>query len=370
MLIERLETVISEQGRALSASLLSADGMHLPDAKLRADGLLEAARELTRLQHAAAEAAVSELPEYTRGNHDDFETTEFTTAPVLLYGIAQEEDVLARWREQLSANARGLAGILNAESEYQKEWLYWYDFDGTRKAAFPFFRAEQIRDCLKEIKKLLVLLSLPRKAIKVEPAQTLALDDFSRGMGEWKRCGSGEISVDGGKMNISGEGVAAWWERDFSDGVLRFEFQPVDAENGAAGALFAFPASPRPGKGYDASAGAMSNYNLGIDTYHVSLFRGSTKRSNLRRAGRGLKMLSSVQPDPCGELRRTYRVEIVKYGPSVQVFVDLRLIHAYVDAGCYGPMPASGRFGIRHFAGGRLDAYYSNFAAASLRAAT
>ncbi|HYF49699.1 MAG TPA: DUF1961 family protein [Planctomycetota bacterium] len=366
MSIERLQTVVAEQGRALSATLQSSE--ITSDTKLRVDGLLEAARELTVLQQGAAEAAVPELAEYIRDKRADFEVAEFEKAPVVLYGTAQEQDVLERWREQLKANARGLAGVISGEREFNAEWLYWYDHDGPRKAGLPFFRAEQIRDCLKEIRKLLVLLTLPRKIIRAEPAGTLGLDDFSSGMGQWKRYGSGEVSIDGGKMNVSGEGVTAWWEHEFADTVIRFEFQPVYAANDASGALFAFPAVPRPGKGYDASAGDMVNYNLGIDTYHVSLYRGATKRTNLRRAGRGLKMLSTIQPDPCGTLRKTYRVEIVKLGPSMQVFVDLRLVHSYVDAGVYGPPPAKGRFGIRHFAGGRLDAYYSNFAAASLGA--
>ena len=369
MSIERLEAVVSEQGRALSTALQSND-LNFEDVKLRADGLLEVTRELVTLQQSAAKAAVGELAEYIRDKRADFELASFSAAPVVLYGGAQEQDVVERWREQLKANARGLAGVLGNEREYMSEWLYWYDFDGARKPALPFFRAEQIRDCLKEIIRLLVLLSLPRNIIRVQPAQTLALDDFSSGMSQWKRYGKGEVSIDGGKMCVSGEGVTAWWEHDFSDAVVRFEFQPVYAQNDGSGALFAFPAKPRPGKGYDASAGDMVNYNLGIDTYHVSLYRGGTKRTNLRRAGRGLKMLSTVQPDPCGQLRKTYRVEIVKFGPSMQVFVDLRLVHSYVDAGCYGPVPGSGRFGIRHFSAGRLDAYYSGFEAASLRLAT
>ena len=101
---------------------------------------------------------------------------------------------------------------------------------------------------------------------------------------------------------------------------------------------------------------------------HCSLFRGSTGRTNLRRTGQGLKMLSTVAPDACAELKRTYRVEIVKYDVSVQVHVDGRLVHAYVDAGTYGPPLRRGRFGLRHCAGGKLEAFYARFVATAAEA--
>ena len=95
----------------------------------------------------------------------------------------------------------------------------------------------------------------------------------------------------------------------------------------------------------------MDCYNWGIVTYHVSVHRGESGVTNLRRTGAGLKMLGSASPDPCTAVDRPYRLEILKIGESYQFFVDGRLIHAYVDAEVYGPRPIEGHFGIRMFPG-------------------
>jgi hypothetical protein len=88
--------------------------------------------------------------------------------------------------------------------------------------------------------------------------------------------------------------------------------------------------------------------------------------SNLRRTGHGLKMLSTVRPDPCARPGRTYRVAILSYRETHEVYVDGTLVHAYVDAGCYGAPLAKGRFGIRHFSGEPLECVYGKFRAEAL----
>jgi hypothetical protein len=52
-------------------------------------------------------------------------------------------------------------------------------------------------------------------------------------------------------------------------------------------------------------------------------------------------------------------VEILKQESTIQVFVDGQLIHAYVDIGSLGKPLKRGRFGVRHFGGGDLEAVYS-----------
>ena len=131
--------------------------------------------------------------------------------------------------------------------------------------------------------------------------------------------------------------------------------------------LFAYPGRPCPGQDYAISAGPMGHYNFGIETYHCSLFRGLTGRTNVRRTGKGLRMLSTVLPDPCATPGRTHRVEFLKSGPSFQVHVDGRLVHAYVDAGSHGAALTTGRFGVRHFSGDRLRAEYARFKVHELR---
>ena len=77
-------------------------------------------------------------------------------------------------------------------------------------------------------------------------------------------------------------------------------------------------------------------------------------------------MLSSVRPDPCATLERTYRVQILSYRETHQVYVGGALVHAYVDAGCYAPPLPRGHFGIRHFSGKPLECVYGKFRAEAL----
>lgn len=300
------------------------------------------------------------LNEWLRDKSEDL-VSVFAEAPLVLYGNSAQGDVIGRWQGQLLECGNAVKGIISDDKKIVGEWLYRLQFDGAMQDAKPFFQFQQMRDCLKEIQKLAELLSNTRKVTTLKKAEILFRADFSRSMDLWNVYGGGEVGVADGQLNVKGLGVTVWCAREFGDALVSFDFKPISAGGNGAGALFAFPATPLPGKGYDASAGAMENYNLGIATYHVSLCRGNSGRTNIRRTGKGLKMLSTVQPDPCTVLGRTYRVEILKWGPTVQVHVDGRLIHAYVDAGCYGPILKRGRFGLRHFSGADLESCYGNF---------
>ncbi len=184
---------------------------------------------------------------------------------------------------------------------------------------------------------------------------------LGRWRGQLREALRGLLGVMEGMLRMEGEACTVWCRIEAGDALVSFDFRPVSLQGKAAGSLFAFPASPLPGKDFSVSAGPMPDYNYGVATYHCSLCRGDTGMTNLRRTGRGLRMLSSVRPDPCRELGRTYRVEILKYGPTIQVFVDGRLFHSYYDAGAYGPPLSRGRFGIRHFAGGVMVSMVDDF---------
>ncbi|MBA3708501.1 MAG: DUF1961 family protein [Planctomycetes bacterium] len=278
--------------------------------------------------------------------------------PLVLFGGTAEDQVLSCWRTQLRAQARAVRGIVDRDRATTGQWLYWGDLEGPRIAAEPFLRCEQLRDCGREARSLVRLLTSPRRVRPVRPGEMRFQDTFEGGLGAWSIHGGGDVDIVDRRLRIAAEGVSVWCGHPFTDAVIAFDYTPLSAENPSAGALFAFPGTPVPGQDYAISGGPMERYNTGIDTYHCSLFRGGTGRTNLRRTGPGLKMLSTVTPDACAELGRTYRVELLKLGSMVQVLVDGRLIHAYVDVGTYGPVLTGGRFGIRHFSGGRLDARY------------
>src|SRR3569623_598989 len=98
MSVERLEPTILEQGQLLAAAIAHGSGGEInPEWVYRVEALLELTRELLLHHRSTAEARVSELFEYLRDRSEDT-WVEFTQAPLLVYGTAQEEDVIGRWR--------------------------------------------------------------------------------------------------------------------------------------------------------------------------------------------------------------------------------------------------------------------------------
>lgn len=350
---------LSDAAKTLS-QLAQTEPLPLDKIRTAADELFPVARALAEAYRKDFSTLIPELAAWLK-DRDEPNAVEFDAAPVVLFGNATEEDVLSRWREQLKANLVALGGIAANDNAF-REWLYWDDMAGARGAGRPFFRVEQMRDCLREILKLQKLLTIQRAVTRLSSGNKLFSDDFSKLLPEWKAYGGADISIADGKLRVKGMGVTVWCQKPFSDARIAFDYRPVVAKGESYGALFAFPGTPVRGKDFSISAGDMPNYNRGIDTYHVSLFRGSSGKTNLRRTGIGLKMLSTVQPDACGELGKSYHVELIKSGRSVQVYVDGKLIHAYVDAGCYGAARERGCFGLRHFSGkGEFETEFANF---------
>ena len=69
----------------------------------------------------------------------------------------------------------------------------------------------------------------------------------------------------------------------------------------------------------------------------------------------------------CPHKGRVYRLEILIYENTIEIFADGKIIHAYYDCGAYGETPSRGRFGIRQFGKPGLECGYDNFSVASLR---
>lgn len=360
------ETLWSELGTRANALevLAAAEVADWPAVRAACDAMLPHAWALTEAAAPEVAARRPDWAERIRERTAEPATIEESEAPVVLYGGAQEGDVVGAWVAQFQDQVRAAAAFVRNDREVWRDWMMgWTEGHADRLA---FFRAEHLRDCLKEVRKLAELLSAPRRIERVARREQVFADDPASGLARWRCFGPGHFAREGDALRMDGASNTAWCEHDFEGGVVAFEFQPLLLEGPGAGALFAFPAEPLGGKGYEVSAGEMTQYNYGLDTYHVSLCRGDSGMTNLRRTCRGLRMLSTVKPDPCRELGRTYRVEILQHGRSVQVLVDGRLIHAYVDGGTYGAPRVRGRFGVRHFSAARMAARYGKLEGWSL----
>lgn len=358
MNVQKSEREVMEQCASL-AELAGGTAQPLPAIAQLCEAALPPARELAEFHRRVFSKSSPELKEWLTPR-PEFPLAEVAQIPVVLYGAATVEDVGLRWREQLRAHGKALDALIRRQP-YENEWLYWQDREGARRAAEPFFRMQQVRDCMAEVRKLAALLAPGRAVLQAGVGGSLFRDEFKGALAAWKSYGGGEAAATNGKLKLAGAGNTLWLEKDFGDAILAFYYTPVKSGGDGAGALFAYPGAPMPGKTFEASAGNMNNYNLGINTYHVSLFRGNSGKTNIRRTGLGLKMCSTVSPDACAELGRRYRVEIVKRAETIQVHVDGKLIHHYVDIGVYGPVPVKGRFGIRHFSAQALESEYEAF---------
>lgn len=282
-----------------------------------------------------------------------------------IYGAATVDQLRRCYAEQIRAEGAAAAGLVANDKAVTGLWMYWGDSQDGREAGLPFFRAESLRDCLNDLIKYCDLLERTDAPVRLQADTAIFADDFKTLRPDWQKFGAAEITVTDGQLTIQGEACTLWLAHDFENAVIAFDYTPLTLKP-RAGALFAFPGRPLPGFDWSDSAGAMHHYNIKIETYHASLCRGGSGMTNLRRTGTGLRMLSTVVPDPCAELLKTYRVELLTWNGMAQVYVDGNLIHAYPDAGVYGPELHKGRFGLRLFAGGEMSMRIAQFSIRSL----
>ncbi|MCD6405202.1 MAG: hypothetical protein J7M19_05210 [Planctomycetes bacterium] len=298
----------------------------------------------------------------------------FDRAPLILLEGENPEDVLRSWRVQLQANLDAIETLMaGTPDEIRRSKWIW--FEDCRDDRIEFFRIAQVRDCLKEALKCAGLLAARPAVQRVLAGDVLFRDDFSGDLSKWTCFGVGVREVTGGRLHTKGSPMMLWTGGDpFPDGCLvSLHFTPGQGEGGI---IFALPGLPREGLDLSVSAARdlhqlvppgntddMEPYNYGVTTYHVSLHRGRSGTTHLRRAGNGLRMLSRIAEDPCAAADKTYHIAILKIDESFQVRVDGKLIHAYIDAGVYGAVPQIGHFGIKPFGGqGRrpMDVWYDD----------
>jgi len=100
--------------------------------------------------------------------------------------------------------------------------------------------------------------------------------------------------------------------------------------------------------------GIMANYfarKWGLQSYHLSFSRFDdagrhTETSNWRRNPGSLLVGHGL--DPCTELHRRYHIRITKDEGHLQLFVDGRFAHAFIDRDSSRyPIPDTGKFGFR-----------------------
>ncbi len=305
---------------------------------------------------------ISELDQRVAQEALDRPTTTFERAPIILLEGEKPEDVLQSWRVQLRANLDAIE-ILMAGTPREIRRSKWIWFEDCRNDRIDFFRAVQVRDCLKEALKCAGLLAAEPVVQRVCAGDVLFCDDFSGDLSKWTCFGAGVREVTDGRLHTKGSPMMLWTGgAPFPDSCLvSLHFTPGQGEGGI---IFALPGLPREGLDLSVSTSAdlhrfvppgntddMEPYNYGITTYHVSLHRGRSGTTHLRRTGNGLKMLSRIMKDPCAAAGRTYHVSILKVDESFQVRVDGKLVHAYVDAGVYGAVLETGHFGIKPFGG-------------------
>jgi hypothetical protein len=280
------------------------------------------------------------------------------TVPVPVYAGTTAEQVRGRWREQLEYYVRTARGLLSGDRQSIVEWCGRAGFRRLARRARPMV------ECLREAARALAVLSRPAKVVHCGKGEQLFADDFSGGAGNWLKYGQCIARNEGDAFRMIDEKVrhpdAMMWTKQVFDGNFLAEFTFVPrSEGGRAGALFTICGLPKPGKTLAVCVGAtMNTYNYGINGYHFSMHRGTTGLGNVRRVGPGLKMLTSG-PDPCPKPGARHRVAVAKWGQTIFLIVDGKLIHSYFDGATYGPVLTKGHIGLRHWAG--MDASYQDF---------
>lgn len=199
----------------------------------------------------------------------------------------------------------------------------------------------------------------------------------------WYHEGPGRISIEEpGTMRLElygskqgGAGCHAFCRRDFPDRIaVEYDMKVLTSDGliiafiGMAGLngedLITGGLPPR--------TGVFADYvgqDARLRSYHVSLSRYNSRGehtgvSNWRR-NPGLHLMSQG-PDLCKEIRRWYRIRIVKDGRHLQLYVNGKLAHEFVDPDELPiPLPTNGKFGFR-IIGSNIQAVIRNFRVTAL----
>ena len=184
-------------------------------------------------------------------------------------------------------------------------------------------------------------LLIPRGAVLFE-------EHFEHGLADWHHEGGGRVEIaEPGVMRLDctgsrqgGVGTQAFCRRDFPDHIAIEYDMRVEQSNGLVITFFAM-------RGLHGDDGVHTG---------VSNFR---RNPGCHLRGQGL--------DLCKEIRRTYRVCIVKDGLHCQLGVDGRLAHEFTDPEeLPDEVPTAGKTGFRAI-GSLVVADLSNFRVTALR---
>ena len=219
----------------------------------------------------------------------------------------------------------------------------------------------------------------------LDPKGKLLFEETFDNLDAWRHEGGGVMKLDvkePGTLRLecvgSGQGktgAMAFCLRDFPDGIaLEYDLKVLTrnglvitfvATRGSRGEDMFDPSQPK-------RKGVFADYvrNKRLVSYHVSVSRYDDKgkhtgQSNWRR-NPGLHMMKSG-PDLCREIKRWYRIRIVKDGGHCQLGVDGKLAHEFRDPGTLKtPLPTAGKIGFRAI-GSEVRARIRNLRVIALR---
>jgi hypothetical protein len=278
--------------------------------------------------------------------------------------------IRALWIEQLKDNIDAAEGVYNENTAILKEWMYpaiRWDYKEQRI---------QIMRCFLDGKKAVILLKKESHDIKPYAKQdVLYSDNFNTGasLNNWTLYGDGNLSVVNGKLKYFDPGSkpdSHLWTKQVFNGNFAISYEMIPLKPIQGGHIISYNAMPRkPGGDLSGSgSGQMTSYYNNITCYHISLARGYTSVSNMRKCGPGLYMCANSW-DPCEARTDTHQVEVMKIDNNHMMFVDGILIHYYVDFGVYGDSLYNGGYvGIRNYTG--MTAYYDDFVISRLTGST
>lgn len=179
----------------------------------------------------------------------------------------------------------------------------------------------------------------------------------------------GTMRLDCNSSEQGGLGSMAFCNKDFPDRIcIEFDFY-MEEKNGLVivfcgmmgrngeDAIFEVPKRKGMFEEY-------TGKNASIRSYHVSISRyddngNHTGVSNWRR-NPGLHLMAQGE-DYCKEIRKKYHIEIIKAGPTCQLWVDGKFASGFTDPQTLpDKMPTSGKVGFRAI-GKKAIARISNF---------